>query len=68
MIYLDNAATTLYKPRAVEQAIRRAMYGAAGYARGGYAAAGRAESWCTPAGSRQRRCSAWASRSESFSR
>ena len=42
MIYLDNAATTLYKPRAVEQAVRRAMYGAAGYARGGYAAAGRA--------------------------
>ena len=42
MIYLDNAATTLYKPRAVEQAIRRAMYGAAGYARGGYAAASRA--------------------------
>ena len=37
MIYLDNAATTLYKPRAVEQAVRRAMYGAAGYARGGYA-------------------------------
>ena len=29
MIYLDNAATTLYKPRAVEQAVRRAMYGAA---------------------------------------
>ena len=42
MIYLDNAATTLYKPRAVEQAVRRAMYGAAGYARGGYAAADRA--------------------------
>ena len=42
MIYLDNAATTLYKPRAVEQAVRRAMYGAAGYARGSYAAAGRA--------------------------
>ena len=42
MIYLDNAATTLYKPRAVEQAVRRAMYGAAGYARGGYAAANRA--------------------------
>ena len=42
MIYLDNAATTLYKPRAVEQAVRRAMYGAAGYARGGYAAASRA--------------------------
>ncbi len=42
MIYLDNAATTLYKPRAVEQAIRRAMYSAAGYARGGYAAASRA--------------------------
>ena len=34
--------STLYKPRAVEQAVRRAMYGAAGYARGGYAAAGRA--------------------------
>lgn len=42
MIYLDNAATTLYKPRAVEQAVRRAMYGAAGYARGSYAAASRA--------------------------
>lgn len=42
MIYLDNAATTLYKPRAVEQAVRKAMYGAAGYARGGYAAAARA--------------------------
>ena len=42
MIYLDNAATTLYKPRAVEQAIRKAMYSAAGYARGGYAAANRA--------------------------
>ena len=42
MSFLDNAATTLYKPRAVEQAVRRAMYGAAGYARGGYAAASRA--------------------------
>ena len=42
MIYLDNAATTLYKPRAVEQAVRKALYGAAGYARGGYAAAVRA--------------------------
>lgn len=42
MIYLDNAATTLYKPRAVEEAIRRAMYTAAGYARGGYSAARRA--------------------------
>ncbi|MDO4269605.1 MAG: aminotransferase class V-fold PLP-dependent enzyme [Eubacteriales bacterium] len=42
MIYLDNAATTLCKPRAVEEAVRRAMRGAAGYARGGYAAAMRA--------------------------
>ena len=42
MIYLDNAATTLYKPQAVEQAIRKAMYSAAGYARGGYAVANRA--------------------------
>ena len=42
MIYLDNAATTLYKPRTVEHAVREAMYGAAGYARGGYAAARRA--------------------------
>ena len=30
MIYLDNAATTLYKPRAVEQAVRRAK----GFVRG----------------------------------
>ena len=42
MIYLDNAATTLYKPRAVDEAVRRAMHAAAGYARGGYAAAARA--------------------------
>jgi len=42
VIYLDNAATTLYKPRAVEESIRRAMQTAAGYARGGYAAAVRA--------------------------
>lgn len=69
MIYLDNAATTLYKPRAVEQAVRRAMYGAASYARGGYAAADRAgRAGVRLPGSRQRRCSAWASRSESFSR
>ena len=39
MIYLDNAATTLHKPRAVEEAVRQAMHGAAGYARGGHAAA-----------------------------
>lgn len=42
MIYLDNAATTLSKPRAVDEAVRRAMHAAAGYARGGYAAAMRA--------------------------
>lgn len=42
MIYLDNAATTFIKPRAVEEAVRGAMRGAAGYARGGYAAAMRA--------------------------
>lgn len=42
MIYLDNAATTLHKPRAVDEAVRRAMHTAAGYARGGYAAAMRA--------------------------
>ena len=39
MIYLDNAATTLHKPRAVLEAVSRAMRQAAGYARGGYAAA-----------------------------
>ena len=33
MIYLDNAATTLHKPRAVDEAMRRAMHAAAGYAR-----------------------------------
>ena len=42
MIYLDNAATTLHKPSAVDEAMRRAMHAAAGYARGGYAAAMRA--------------------------
>ena len=42
MIYLDNAATTLHKPRAVDEAMRCAMHAAAGYARGGYAAAERA--------------------------
>ena len=42
MIYLDNAATTLHKPRAVDEAVRRARHGAAGYARGGYGAAWRA--------------------------
>lgn len=42
MIYLDNAATTLHKPRAVDEAVRRAMHATAGYARGGYAAALRA--------------------------
>ena len=35
MIYLDNAATTLVKPRAVGEAVRRALVSAAGYARGG---------------------------------
>ncbi len=67
MIYPDNAATTLYKPRAVEQAVRRAMYGAAGYARGSHAAATvERRAVHTPAGSRQRRCSAWASRASHF--
>lgn len=42
MIYLDNAATTLVKPRSVEEAVRRAMHTSAGYARGSYAAAVRA--------------------------
>ena len=42
MIYLDNAATTLRKPRAVHEAVRRAMHAAAGYARSGHAAALRA--------------------------
>ena len=42
MIYLDNAATTLVKPRAVGEAVRRALVSAAGYARGGYEAARRA--------------------------
>ncbi len=42
MIYLDNAATTLMKPRAVEEAVSRAMRFAGGYARGGHAAAVRA--------------------------
>lgn len=42
MIYLDNAATTLHKPRAVTEAVQRAMRGAAGYARGNHAAAARA--------------------------
>lgn len=42
MIYLDNAATTLVKPRAVGEAVRRALVSAAGYARGGYEAASRA--------------------------
>lgn len=42
MIYLDSAATTLHKPRAVEEAVRQALRGAAGYARGGHAAAQRA--------------------------
>lgn len=42
MIYLDSAATTLHKPRAVGEAVQRALRGAAGYARGGHAAAQRA--------------------------
>lgn len=42
MIYLDNAATTLYKPRAVSESVHRALQQTAGYARGGYAAAERA--------------------------
>ncbi|MDY3618124.1 aminotransferase class V-fold PLP-dependent enzyme [Agathobaculum sp.] len=42
MIYLDNAATTLYKPRAVTEAVLRAMRRTAGYARGNHAAAARA--------------------------
>ncbi len=42
MIYLDNAATTLTKPRAVHEAVIRAMRYAGGYARGGHAAAVRA--------------------------
>ncbi len=42
MIYLDNAATTLIKPRAVYSAVKEAMRQAGGYARGGHAAAARA--------------------------
>lgn len=42
MIYLDNAATTLQKPRAVHRAVARALRRAAGYARGGHTAAARA--------------------------
>lgn len=34
MNYLDNAATTLVKPRAVGEAVHRALTGAAGYAMG----------------------------------
>ena len=39
MIYLDNAATTLQKPRAVPEAVRRAMTHLASPGRGGYTAA-----------------------------
>ncbi len=42
MIYLDNAATTLIKPRAVYSAVKDALRQAGGYARGGHAAAARA--------------------------
>ena len=53
MIYLDNAATTFVWAAAVEQAVRRAMYGAAGW----HEAATRqpVERRVAPAGSRQRR-------------
>ena len=36
MIYLDNAATTLQKPAAVGNAVRRAIYGLASPGRGGH--------------------------------
>ena len=42
MIYLDNAATTLRKPRAVDVGVRRAMHAAAGSGGGGMAPAMRA--------------------------
>ncbi len=42
MIYLDNAATTLIKPRAVYSAVKEALRQAGGYARGGHAAAAKA--------------------------
>lgn len=42
MIYLDNAATTLIKPRAVGEAVKGALRSAGGYARGGHSAAARA--------------------------
>lgn len=42
MIYLDNAATTLLKPKRVEEAVVRAMRRCASPGRGGYPAAERA--------------------------
>jgi cysteine desulfurase family protein len=39
MIYFDNAATTLHKPKAVADAVTRAVNGLASPGRGGYAAA-----------------------------
>ncbi len=42
MIYLDNGATSLYKPASVEKAMIRALRNCANPGRGGYAAADRA--------------------------
>lgn len=42
MIYLDNAATSFFKPKSVREAVMRAMSSAASPGRGGYRAAVRA--------------------------
>ena len=39
MTYLDNGATSLHKPRGVEQSVRRALLTCANPGRGGYPAA-----------------------------
>ena len=39
MIYLDNGATSFYKPLGVADAVRKAMFTCANPGRGGYAAA-----------------------------
>ena len=65
MNYLDNAATTLVKPRAVGEAVHRALTGAAGYARGGYAAAQRAGDLVYDC---REQCSAYTTRRASYLR
>ena len=66
MNYLDNAATTLVKPRAVGEALHRALTGAAGTRGAAMRRRSAQETSYTTAASRRRHCSACTTRRASY--